>query len=96
MFVVQFYEELGIKIVKPIKIWGDNKCARDFAKVQKTTPLSKQIDIKCHIIREQRELGVVDLPWLSSKENWADIHTKPLGPTDFNAIRDQITRSVPP
>jgi hypothetical protein len=96
MFIIQFYGELGIKIKLPILIYGDNKAARDFGKVFKTTQLSKHIDIKCHIIREQRELGNVDLPWVKSADNWADIFTKPLGPTAFNILRDRITMTVTP
>ena len=96
MFLVQFYEELGIKFTKPILIYGDNKSARDFAKVQKTTQLSKQIDVRCHIIREQRESGTIDVPWIPSEENWADIHTKPLGPNVFMWMRDTVTMIVKP
>jgi hypothetical protein len=94
MFTTSFYGELGIAINKPIPIYGDNKGAVDYAKVQKVTQLSKHMDVKCHITREQYEKGTIDMIWIPSAENWADLFTKPLGPQLFAKIRDQITMIV--
>jgi hypothetical protein len=46
--------------------------------------------------QSQYEAGQIDVPWVPSVENWADIFTKPLGPGLFNPLRERITVAVTP
>jgi hypothetical protein len=94
MFTIELYQELGIEIQMPIPIYGDNQSAREYSKVQKVTHLSKHMQVKWHVVREQKELGNIDVPWIRSADNWADIMTKALGPGLHHPIRDRITRLV--
>jgi hypothetical protein len=47
----------------------------------------KQIDIKYHSIRQKVELGQLKLHYVQSKDNLADIFTKPLPRKDFERLR---------
>jgi hypothetical protein len=95
MFLIELYIELGICPVLPIPVYTDNKSAQDYSKVQKVTQLSKHMQVKWHVTREQTENGNIEIIWVPTEKNWADIFTKALGPIKFNPIRDDVTRIVP-
>jgi hypothetical protein len=44
---------------------------------------TKHIDTQWHFVREQAELGTVELSYVPSSEQLADGFTKPLGGTKF-------------
>jgi hypothetical protein len=50
----------------------------------------KQIDIKYHSIRQKVEAGQLKLHYVQSKDNLADIFTKPLPRKDFERIRQYL------
>lgn len=50
----------------------------------------KSIDIKYHSIREAVKIGEVQLKYIKSQDNIADILTKPLRATAFNNIRRKM------
>ena len=39
--------------------------------------------VKLNFLRELKEEGVLDIQWMSGKENLADLFTKNLGGSDF-------------
>ena len=44
---------------------------------------SKHIDLADHYAREQQELGVITITYVSTKDMTADVLTKALQPNDF-------------
>ena len=48
---------------------------------------SKHIDLRAHFIREKVAAGVVDLKYVPTNEQLADILTKALGPIQFALLR---------
>lgn len=48
---------------------------------------SKHIDLRAHFIREKVSQGVVDLRYVPTDRQLADILTKPLGPVKFAQLR---------
>jgi hypothetical protein len=63
---------------KPQTIHIDNNSALDLAKNPKHHDRTKHIDIRYHFIREVIENGQVALQYIPTRENVADIFTKPL------------------
>jgi hypothetical protein len=51
---------------------------------------SKHIDLRAHFIREKVSQGVVDLQYVPTHEQLADILTKPLGPIKFAQLRASL------
>ena len=51
-------------------------------------PRRKHIDVRHHFLREQIQQGIISLHWISTKEQPADIFTKPLPVVVFVAHRD--------
>ena len=62
----------------PITIHSDNTAAIILAKNPEDHDRAKHIDIKYHLIRDEVERGRISLKYVDSKENIADILTKPL------------------
>ena len=61
----------------PIKIYTDSMSALAHANSRIENSRTKYIDIACHFIREKIEDGSVELVYISTKYNLADIFTKP-------------------
>jgi hypothetical protein len=51
---------------------------------------SKHIDLRYHFIRECAEVGKVEVKYVSTDEQLADILTKPLGRIRFQELRSKI------
>ena len=60
-----------------INLFVDNKGAIDLSKNPVHHERSKHIDIRYHFIREKVEDGILKLFKVSSKDNYADLYTKP-------------------
>ena len=73
---------------KPIRVWEDNISAIDIAMTAEYNKgCTKHLDVRQLYIKEANAEGIVDLDWISSEDNVADILTKPLGPSIFNKHR---------
>jgi len=51
---------------------------------------SKHISIRYHFIREVIQRGEVQVSWIGTKEQQADLNMKGLGATTFKGLRDKI------
>ena len=51
---------------------------------------SKHIELQYHFIREKIELNEIDLVFCNTKDNMADIFTKPLGKLKFEVFRSKL------
>ena len=74
---------LDIDIEQPIKIYCDNVGAIFLSHNAKSSARTKHIDIKYHCIREQVQNGTVEIIFIRSEENDADIFTKNVGKLSF-------------
>ena len=71
--------ELGFEQTKATPIYIDNRAARLLGEgATGSSTRSKHIDIRYHLIRHHVEEGTIALHHISTKENLADIFTKPL------------------
>ncbi|KAH9105565.1 hypothetical protein LEN26_014717 [Aphanomyces euteiches] len=71
-------------------LFGDNQPAIAVASNPVHHARTKHIDVRYHFIRERIQLGDVKLEYVSSKDNVADIFTKPLPRLDFQHLRDML------
>ena len=82
-FIKMIMQFLKIEIEEPIKIYCDNVGAIFMSHNAKAGARTKHIDIKYHFIREQVENGMVEIVFVRSEENDADIFTKNVGKMAF-------------
>ena len=73
-----------------ITIFSDNQSAIAYAHDDQFHARSKHIDIRYHFIREAIQRNDIKLLYVESKENRADIMTKPLARVAFEGQRDAI------
>ena len=71
-------DEVNIKYSLPGLIKGDNRGAIALTKNTKDHVKVKHIDIRHHYIRELLQSGAIALEQVPSKDNLADLFTKPL------------------
>ncbi|GJX73086.1 hypothetical protein Tco_0311681 [Tanacetum coccineum] len=77
----------GFKFNK-IPLYCDNKSALCCNNVQHSR--AKHIDIRYHFIKEQVENGIVELYFVRTEYQLADIFTKPLPRERFNFLIDKL------
>ena len=86
VFIRNLLSELGFPFEGPTPVFCDNKGAVDLAENPLYHKRTKHIDIKYHSIRELVESGIVVICKIASKKNIADIFTKPVTKTIFDAL----------
>ena len=103
LFILHLLEELKenkIDFELPIanvyaKCFEDNTGCLDLAKTPKLRPRTKHIAVKYHHFRshvrsKENPTGILELHWVSTDKQQADIFTKPLPPKTFLALRRLI------
>ena len=98
LWLRRLFTDLGILPKQPTKSWifGDNQGSLFVAKNHKITDQVKHIDIRHHFIREQIDLGTLDVEHVSTKIMLADMFTKPLPQPQLNNLRSLIGIGSPP
>lgn len=71
----------------PVVIYVDNKSAIDLAKNPVFHGRSKHIDIRYHFIRECVERGEIEVKYVSTNEQRADVLTKAMATVKFEQMR---------
>jgi hypothetical protein len=74
---------LGIEMEKPVKVYLDNIGMIFMSKTRSSGDQKKHIDIRHHFVREQIKNGLVEVIFVRSEDNLADIFTKNLGGKSF-------------
>ena len=77
-WIRQFAEEIGYALTEPLRVYTDSTTALAIAKGTQAHTRSKHIDIRYHKIRERVTNKVIELVYVRSKDNLADIMTKQL------------------
>ena len=68
--------ELGLHQREPTKLWCDNESAISLARNPESHKRSKHIDVRYHYIREQIAKSVMEISYVNTKNQLADILTK--------------------
>jgi hypothetical protein len=82
-FVAQVMDFLKMEFTKPIKIHVDNVGAIYMANNKVTSQRTKHIDVRYHFVREFIEAGLVEIKFVRSENNDADLFTKNLDQVVF-------------
>jgi hypothetical protein len=90
LWLRQLLTELSFAPSSGTLMFGDNKTAISMAENMVTQVRSKHIDIKHHFLRDHVQKGDIDLQWISTEEQEADIFTKALGKNLFCKFRNRI------
>ena len=88
--MVQSLADLEVEYSDPIPIYCDNTSAISVSKNHVLHSKTKHIPIKYHFLREQVANKAVQLHFISSTEQIADIFTKPLPKAQFEYLRQKL------
>ena len=96
--LIDLLEEIDeiIPVYKPkprvhCKVWEDNEGCVSLATQQKFSPRTKHIAVKYHHFREKVNNGTVSIHSIDTKEQTADIFTKPLDESLFKYLRKKLS-----
>eukprot|EP00253_Pinus_taeda_P031838 PITA_31838 len=90
LWMMQTLQDFQITCTPPISILCDNKSAIIISKKPVMHSNTKHIPIKYHFLREQVLEQKVKLDYVPSKEQVADIFTKPLPKETFEYLRQKL------
>jgi transposase InsO family protein len=84
IFVKMLIESLGLRVKLPIQVQGDNIGAIFLAGNSTSGQRTRHIDIRYHFVRELVEEGIINISFVKTLENDADVYTKNLSADLFN------------
>jgi hypothetical protein len=79
----------------PNTVMIDNIGAGHIAENDVNNKLTKHVDIRHHFVRHYIKTGVIELFYVPTADNVADVFTKALGPETFTRLARMILR-IPP
>jgi hypothetical protein len=71
--------EFGYSLKSPTTVYADNQSAIKLVDKEKYSNSTKHIDTRYHFVKETKKDGCIDVYYVSSEDNLADMLTKPLG-----------------
>jgi len=89
-WITQLLLELELPVKFPVKLLCDNQAAIAISTNDVNHNRTKHIDIRHHYIREAIKNKQVDVSWISTDKQLADILTKPLAKRQFNILRSSL------
>jgi hypothetical protein len=90
LWMIQTLADLEVKYTAPIPIHCDNTSAISVSKNPVFHSKTKHIPIKYHFLREQVTNQIVQVHYIPTTEQIADIFTKPLAKTPFEYLRQKL------
>jgi hypothetical protein len=90
LWMIQTLADLEVKYTAPIPIHCDNTSDISVSKNPILHSKTKHIPIKYHFLREQVTNQIVQVHYIPTSEQIADIFTKPLAKTPFEYLRQKL------
>jgi hypothetical protein len=90
LWMIQTLADLEVKYTVPIPIYCDNTSAISVSKNPVLHSKTKHIPIKYHFLREQVTNQIVQVHYIPTSEQIANIFTKPLAKTLFEYLRQKL------
>jgi hypothetical protein len=90
LFVKQVLEFMEVPVELPISVYVDNTGAIFMAKNWTGGQRTKHVDVKYHFVRELIFGGMIEVIFVRTDDNVADVFTKNLGREKFVRFIDQL------
>ena len=85
--------ELGLMSKEPCKLFCDNKAAISISENPVQHDRTKHVEVERHFIKENIKARIVDLPFVRSKDQLADILTKAVDSRSFHEVLGKLKMS---
>ena len=83
-----------IDVETPMMIWEDNQATINLATDASAAKRTKHIAVRHHFIREFYDEGLINIKYIPTRSQTADILTKSLGRQLFTLFRDKIVSDI--
>ena len=83
VWLIQLLAELNYSVLLPMPLWSDNQGALDLIDNPVCHDRTKHIETRYHYVRQQVACGNAIFSYVNTKDNIADLFTKPLTSTNF-------------
>lgn len=93
-WIKQILEEMNYIVKTPIIINIDNQSAMKIAENDVDHARTKHIDIKYHFIKNEIDDKIIQLKWVPTEKQVADIFTKGLGFVTYNKFKNMLVSKV--
>jgi hypothetical protein len=89
-WLILILEELGFVVNKPIIVYCDNQSAISISENDVKHDRTKHIDIKYHFVHDEIVGKNIEMRYIKTEDQLADIFTKGLGATVFTRLRNEL------
>jgi hypothetical protein len=89
LWMRQTFRDYGYKLSK-VPLLCDNESAIRMPDNPVEHSRIKHIDIQYHFLRDHQQMGDIEIAYVSTKEQLADIFTKPLDEKTFTKLRNEL------
>ncbi|XP_074342118.1 uncharacterized protein LOC141679540 [Apium graveolens] len=89
-WLVRLFGDIGITNLQPITLFCDDQSAMHIAKNPAFHERTKHIDIDCHFTRDKALEGLIELSYLPTTDQLADLLTKILPSPHFNELKSKF------
>jgi hypothetical protein len=89
LWMMQTLRDYGYKLTK-VPLLCDNESAIRMADNPVEHSRTKHIVIRYHFLRDHQQKGDIEIAYINTKEQLADIFTKPLDEQTFNKLRHKL------
>ncbi len=89
-WILQLLVDIGEGLTRPLVIREDNQAAIQIAKNPVLHKRTKHIDVRHHFVRDVVHNGIIELSYINTKEQVADILTKALPRDQFQLLRTKL------
>ena len=87
--------ELDLHLSQPCKLFCDNKAAISISENPVQHDRTKHVEVDRHFIKENIEAKIVELPFVKSEDQLADILTKAVNSKSFRGVLDKLSIGNP-
>ncbi|KXJ39338.1 hypothetical protein RP20_CCG002201 [Aedes albopictus] len=92
--MVRILEDLGMRLDGGVPIYEDNQSTIRIAEDDRDYKRLKHVDTKFHFLRELVQQGKIDIRFVRSAEQQADLMTKGLPAAVFKGLRSKLGLEV--
>ena len=89
-WLVRLLEEMGVSNLRPVTLHCDNQSAIYIAKNPVFHDRTKHIEVDCHFTRDKILEGLIQLTYLPTKSQLADLFTKALPSPQFRLLLSKL------
>ena len=89
-WLVHLLEELGVQNLRPVTLECDNQSAQQIAQNSVFHQRTKRIEIDCHFTREKVLEGLIQLSYIPTQEQLADVLTKIFPSTKLHPLSTKL------